>query len=168
MDSWLNSTYVSVAKTCEGDIFVRRPHHPIGGVYSVTTYPRGRRRAAGTARDCRRMRRVGSWMEWRPQNRRVTLTSCMDNMRTNTRTTWALSHAMWCALSEYDENTNKKENYVHIHLSGVAFHVLCVGLGFHVVIGVGRLVIRFHHAYAMTSFSSCCSPTLSCRRQFKL
>ena len=24
---------------------------------------------------------------------------------------------------------------MHIHLSGVAFHVLCVGLGFHVVIG---------------------------------
>ena len=37
---------------------------------------------------------------------------------------------MWCAMSEYDDNTNSKEDYVHIRLSGVAFHVLCVGLGF--------------------------------------
>ena len=37
-------------------------------------------------------------------------------------------------------------------MSGVAFHVLCVGLGFHVVIGVGRLVVRFHHAYVIPSF----------------
>ena len=41
---------------------------------------------------------------------------------------------------------------MHIHLSGVAFHVLCVGLGFHVVIGVGRLIVRFHHAYVIPSF----------------
>ena len=41
---------------------------------------------------------------------------------------------------------------MHIHLSGVAFHVLCVGLGFHVVIGVGRLVVRFHHAKVIPSF----------------
>ena len=38
--------------------------------------------------------------------------------------------------------TNKKD-YVHIHLSGVAFHVLCVGLGFHVVIGVDVLSLGF-------------------------
>ena len=57
-----------------------------------------------------------------------------------------------CAKSEYDDNTNYQENYVHIHLSGVAFHVLCVGLGFHVVIGVGRLVVRFYHAYVIPSF----------------
>ena len=34
----------------------------------------------------------------------------------------------------------------------VRFHVLCVDvtldLGFHVVIGVGRLIVPFHHAYA--------------------
>ena len=41
---------------------------------------------------------------------------------------------------------------MHIHLSGVAFHVHCVGLGCHVVIGVGRLIVRFHHAYAIPSF----------------
>ena len=41
---------------------------------------------------------------------------------------------------------------MHIHLSGVAFHVHCVGLGCHVVIGVGRLVFRFHHAYVIPSF----------------
>ena len=42
------------------------------------------------------------------------------------------------------------------HLSGVAFHVHCVGLGCHVVIGVGvigvgRLVVRFHHEYVIPS-----------------
>ena len=64
----------------------------------------------------------------------------------------------------------------------VGFHVLCVDLGFHVVIGVGRLTVQqegfirqlhlFHHAYAIPStklFSSgCCSPTSSCHRQLKL
>ena len=45
---------------------------------------------------------------------------------------------MWCAVSEYDDNTNEQEDYVHTHLSGVAFHVHCVGLGCQVVIGVGR------------------------------
>ena len=37
-------------------------------------------------------------------------------------------------------------------MSGVMFHVHCVGLGCHVLIGVGRLVVRFHHAYAIPSF----------------
>ena len=92
-------------------------------------------------------------MEWRAQSRRVTLTSCMDEMSANTRT-WALSHAMWCAMCVFDDNTNWQEDHVHIHLSGVAFHVLCAGLGFHVVIGVGRLIVRFHHAYAIPKFSS--------------
>ena len=41
---------------------------------------------------------------------------------------------------------------MHIHLSNVAFHVLCVGLGFHVVIGVGHLIVRFHLAYVIPSF----------------
>ena len=41
---------------------------------------------------------------------------------------------------------------MHTHLSGVAFHVHCVNLGCHVVIGVGRLVVRFHHAYVIPSF----------------
>ena len=63
-----------------------------------------------------------------------------------------LSHAMWCAMSEDDDNTNFQEDHVHTHLSGVSFLVHCVGLGCHVVIGVGRHVVRFHHAYAIPSF----------------
>ena len=59
---------------------------------------------------------------------------------------------MWCAMSEDDDNTNQQEDYVHIDLSGVVFHVHCVGLGCHVVFGVGRLIVRFHHAYAIPSF----------------
>ena len=63
----------------------------------------------------------------------------------------------------------------------VGFHVLCVDLGFHVVIGVGpshRSAGRFytstsfHHAYAIPSTkfpsSGCCGPTLSCHRQLNL
>ena len=53
---------------------------------------------------------------------------------------------MWCAMWEDDDNTNKKEDHVHIHLSSVGFHVHCVGLVCHVVIAVGRLVVRLHHA----------------------
>ena len=37
-------------------------------------------------------------------------------------------------------------------MSKVEFHVHCVGLGCHVVIGVGRLVVRFHRAYVIPSF----------------
>ena len=59
----------------------------------------------------------------------------------------------------------------------VGFHVVhrvdvTLDLGFHVVIGVGRLTVQFHHAYAIPSaniFSSgCCSPTVSCHRQLNL
>ena len=66
--------------------FVRRPHLLVGGVHSVTTCPRGSGRAAGTAGDWRRVRRVGSWMDWKAQSRRVALTSCMDEPSANTRT----------------------------------------------------------------------------------
>ena len=42
-----------------------------------------------------------------------------------------------------------------VHHSRVEVHVRCVegalGLGGHVVIGVVRLVTRFHHAYAIPS-----------------
>ena len=41
-------------------------------------------------------------MEWRTQSRRVTLTSCMDEMSAKHTD---LSHAMRCAMSEYDDNT---------------------------------------------------------------
>ena len=47
--------------------------------------------------------------------------------------------------------THKKTTCTFI-CQGVAFHVHCDGLGCHVVIGVGRLVVRFHHAYAIPSF----------------
>ena len=67
---------------------------------------------------------------------------------------------MWCAMSEDDDNT------IYIHLS--RFHVLCVGLGFHVLIGVGHLIVRFHHAHVIPSFLLGCSPTFSCHRQLRL
>ena len=61
---------------------------------------------------------------------------------------------MWCAMSEYDDanrtRTNKKT--MRTFMSSVEFHVLSVDLGFHVVIGVGRLTVRFHHAYAIPGF----------------
>ena len=62
----------------------------------------------------------------------------------------------------------------------VGFHVLCVDLVFHVVIGVGRLTVQregfvrqlnftTHSQFQVQRyFSGCCSPTLSCRRQLKL
>ena len=58
--------------TCVGVGFVRRPHLLVGGVHSVTANPRGSRMAVGAAGDT--------------QSRRVTLTSCMDEMSANTRT----------------------------------------------------------------------------------
>ena len=57
-------------------------------------------------------------------------------------------------MSEYDDNKNYKEDYVHIHLSDVVFHVLCVCLGFHVVINVGRFTVRFQYVYPILNFSS--------------
>ena len=63
----------------------------------------------------------------------------------------------------------------------VGFHVLCVDLGFHVVIGVGRLTVQregfkrqlnftTHTQFQVQSYfsSGCCSPTLTCHRQLKL
>ena len=49
-------------------------------------------------------------MEWRAQSRRVTLTSCMDEMRHA-----MMSHAMWCAMSEDDDNTNKTTRRLRAH-----------------------------------------------------
>ena len=47
-------------------------------------------------------------------------------------------------------------------------HVTNRSLGFHVVIGVGRLIIRFHHAHVIPSFLlDFGSPTLSCHRQLR-
>ena len=90
---------------CVGVGFVRRPHLLAGGVHSVTTCPRGSGRAAGTAGNWRRVRRVGSWRwngelkieEWRSA-------SCMDELSANTPTTWATR----CGVQwvKYDDNTN--------------------------------------------------------------
>ena len=66
-----------------------------------------------------------------------------------------LSHAMWCSMSEDDgarlNKTNKKTTCTFT-CQVSRFHVHCVGLGCYVFIGVGRLVVRFHHAYAIPSF----------------
>ena len=61
---------------------------------------------------------------------------------------------MWCAMSEYDDlnRTRTDKKTMRTFTSSVEFHVLCVDLGFPVVIGVGRLIVRFHHAYAIPSF----------------
>ena len=51
--------------------------------------------------------------------------------------------------------TRLEEDYANVHFfitSSVEFHVLCVDLGFHVVIGVGRLIVRFHRTYTIPSF----------------
>ena len=93
--------------TCVGEGLVSWPHLLVGGVHSVTTYPRGRRKAAGAAGDWRGIRRVGSWMEWRAQSRRVTSTWCMDEMSANTRTTWATRCGVqWVSMTT--TRTNKK------------------------------------------------------------
>ena len=42
-------------------------------------------------------------MEWRAQSRRVTLTSCMDEMSANTRTTWATRCGVqWVKMTTQD------------------------------------------------------------------
>ena len=75
---------------------------------------------------------------------------------------------MWCANHD-DQNltTGLLRTWHHECInSRVEIHVRRVenalGLGGHVVIGVGRLVARFHHAYAIPSveFFPCgyCSP----------
>ena len=90
-------------------------------------------------------------MEWTAQSRRVTLTSCMDEMRQAHN----LSHAMWCAMSEDDDtrlNKTNKKTTCTLTCQIVAFHVHCVGLGCHVVIGVGRLIVLCHHAYVIQVF----------------
>ena len=54
-----------------------------------------------------------------------------------------------CAMSEDDDarlNKANKKTTCTLTCQVVAFHVHCVGLGCHVVIGVGRLVVLCHHA----------------------
>ena len=51
LDISLHEVVVVGFITCEGVGFVRRPHLLVGGVHSVTSYPRGSRRAVGAAGD---------------------------------------------------------------------------------------------------------------------
>ena len=86
---------------------VIRFHLFVGGVHSVSTNPRRSRRAVGAAGDWRWIKRRGSWMEWKAQSRRVTLTSCTDEMSANTRTTWATRCGVqWVKMTT--TRTNKK------------------------------------------------------------
>ena len=62
---------------------------------------------------------------------------------------------MWCAMSEDDDarlNKTNKKTTCTFPCQVSRFMCFCVGLGCHVVIGVGRLVVRFHLAYAIPSF----------------
>ena len=98
---------------------------------------------------------------------------------TSTRTPWAMQCVQDMNVTAETEQrlrrlTLRAHPRVHqvCHVI-VGFHVLCVDLGFHVVIGVGRLTVQQDdHTYAIPStkiFSSgCCSPTLSCHRQLIL
>ena len=134
---------------CVGVGLVSWPHLLFGGVHSVTTYPRGSGRAARTAWDWWRIKREGSWMEWRTQSRRVTLTSYAW-MRWHKHAN-ILSHAMcerqWVRQTETEQGLRRLTLRAHSRVHQVChvivgFHVLCVDLGFHVVIGVGRLTIQ--------------------------
>ena len=141
----LRTSQVHVVKKCEGVGFVRRPHLIVGWVHSVTTYPRGSRRAAGTAGDWRRIKRRGSWMEWRAQSRRVTLTSCMDATSANTRTTWATRCGVqWVKMTTQDSWLSRR------HWCRTSYRSVSPRI-------------------RNSMFSSwCCSPTLSCHRQLRL
>ena len=82
-----------------------------------------------------------------------------------------LSHAMWCALSEYwrrKQNTNSQEDYVHIHLSSVEFHVLVCWSSF----SRCHWCRTFHRSVSPRIRNSrisswCCCPTLSCHHHLR-
>ena len=104
-------------------------------------------------------------MEWRAQSRRVTLTTCMDDVRHGHNSN--LSHDVVCKSRRPEPDYWTMRTWDHACInSRVEVHVRCVegalGLGGHVVIGVVRLVARFHHAYAIPSVeffpSGYCSP----------
>ena len=83
-------------------------------------------------------------MEWRAQSRRVTLTSCVQSRE---------------PLEPRDVVCSQVSRFMCTVL------VLVVKSSF----GVGRLIVRFHHAYAISSFLlDVVVPTLSCHRQLRL
>ena len=62
---------------------------------------------------------------------------------------------MWCAMSEYDDaNTSRTNKKTTCSFTCQVSRFMCyvLALVFHVVIGVGRLIFRFHHAYVIPSF----------------
>ena len=77
---------------------------------------------------------------------------------------------MRCCVNHDDTLTDKRTTH-----SRVRVHVLCVevGLGCHVVIGVGRVIVQRHHAdvtpstefFLVVNFCTC-SQTVCCDRQF--
>ena len=146
----LNSAELEI---CAQEGVIRRLHLLVGGVHSVTTNSRGKKngsRSCGKLKTNEETRKLdgmeSSVEEWR---------SVHAWMIWNTRTTWALSHAVWCAMSDDDDarlnKINKKTTCTFTcQVSRFMFH--CVGLGCHVVIGVGCLVVRFQHAYVIPSF----------------
>ena len=103
-------------------------------------------------------------MEWRAQSRRETLTAYVD--MTDARKS-NLSHDVVCKSRrpEPDFWTMRTCDHACIN-SRVEVHVRCVagalGLGGHVVIGVVRLVARFHHTDVIPNVeffpSRFCSP----------
>ena len=99
-------------------------------------------------------------MEWRTQSRRVTLTSCMDEMRD--KHTDNLSHAMWCAMIEYDDaNTTRTNKKTTCTFTCQVSRFMCFML---------ILVFTLSLVSDVSSFGSTthCSPTLSCHRQLRL
>ena len=96
----------------------------------LTTQPRGSWRVARTAWGWWGMRE-GSWKWWRRGQGSQRKRSLLELMRWDKHSD-ILSHAM-CA---------KNECVHQVCDVIVKFHVLCVDLGFHVVIGVGRLTVQ--------------------------
>ena len=104
-------------------------------------------------------------MEWRAQSRRVTLTSCMDEMSANTRTTWATR----CGVQRVSMTTTRTNNKTTYTFTCQVSRFMCFVLVLVFTSSLVSDVLSFGFATRTTfQVSSCCSPTISCHRQFKL